>query len=58
MKSILKKIFKKENDPLSSQEKLKIIESSSKLVGPGVFYSTVIVIASFLPVFLLTGMEG
>lgn len=31
---------------------------SSKQVGPGVFYSTIIVIASFLPVFLLTGMEG
>ena len=37
---------------------MKIIEDSSKLVGPGVFYSTLIVIASFLPVFLLTGMEG
>ena len=54
----LKKIFKKENDPLSPEDKLKLIESSSKLVGPGVFYSTIIVIASFLPVFLLTGMEG
>lgn len=58
MKERLLKIFKKEQDPLSSEEKLKIIESSSKLVGPGVFYSTIIVIASFLPVFLLTGMEG
>ncbi|ESU26676.1 cobalt-zinc-cadmium resistance protein CzcA [Flavobacterium limnosediminis JC2902] len=58
MKGKLLKIFKKERDPLSSEEKLKIIESSSKLVGPGVFYSTIIVIASFLPVFLLTGMEG
>jgi len=58
MKNSLKKIFKKEKDPLSSEEKLKIIEESSKLVGPGVFYSTIIVIASFLPVFLLTGMEG
>ncbi|WP_229732625.1 efflux RND transporter permease subunit [Flavobacterium palustre] len=37
---------------------MKLIESSSKLVGPGVFYSTIIVITSFLPVFLLTGMEG
>ena len=27
-------------------------------MGPGVFYSTIIVVASFLPVFLLTGMEG
>ncbi|MBN8717967.1 MAG: efflux RND transporter permease subunit [Sediminibacterium magnilacihabitans] len=31
---------------------------SSKQVGPGVFYSTIVVVASFLPVFLLTGMEG
>jgi Cu(I)/Ag(I) efflux system membrane protein CusA/SilA len=54
----IKNIFKKEIDPLSAEEKLKLIESSSKLVGPGVFYSTIIVIASFLPVFLLTGMEG
>jgi len=53
-----KNIFKKEHDPLSPEERLKIIESSSKLVGPGVFYSTIIVIASFLPVFLLSGMEG
>ncbi|SHF94146.1 Cu(I)/Ag(I) efflux system membrane protein CusA/SilA [Flavobacterium micromati] len=58
MKGFLKNIFKKEHDPLSSEEKLKIIEKSSKLVGPGVFYSTIIVITSFLPVFLLTGMEG
>jgi Cu(I)/Ag(I) efflux system membrane protein CusA/SilA len=54
----IKILFKKEVDPISDEEKLKIIEASSKLVGPGVFYSTIIVIASFLPVFLLTGMEG
>src|SRR5512139_4292534 len=35
-----------------------IIEKAAKQVGPGVFYSTVVVVASFLPVFLLTGMEG
>ncbi len=58
MKNFLNKIFKKEHDPLSSEERLKIIEESSKLVGPGVFYSTLVIIASFLPVFLLTGMEG
>lgn len=39
-------------------EQLTIIEKASKQVGPGVFYSTIVVIASFLPVFLLTGMEG
>jgi Cu(I)/Ag(I) efflux system membrane protein CusA/SilA len=52
-------LFKKKNkDPLSPEEKRKIIELSSKQVGPGVFYSTIIVVTSFLPVFLLTGMEG
>jgi copper/silver efflux system protein len=58
MKFDIKKLFKKEKDPVSDDEKLKIIEKSSKIVGPGVFYSTIIVITSFLPVFLLTGMEG
>jgi copper/silver efflux system protein len=52
------KWFKKYNNPLSAEERIDIIMKSSKQVGPGVFYSTVIVIASFLPVFLLTGMEG
>ncbi|MBS1574687.1 MAG: efflux RND transporter permease subunit [Bacteroidetes bacterium] len=50
--------FKKNKDPLTSEEWMTIIEKSSKQVGPGVFYSTIIVVASFLPVFLLTGMEG
>lgn len=50
--------FKKEKDPLSSAEKMEIVERSSQQVGPGVFYSTIIVVTSFLPVFLLTGMEG
>lgn len=55
---LFKKLFKKEHDPLSNDERLKIIEESSHLVGPGVFYSTLVIIVSFLPVFLLTGMEG
>lgn len=52
------KLFKQHKDPLTVAEKMEIIERSSKQVGPGVFYSTIIVVASFLPVFLLTGMEG
>lgn len=55
---MLKKILKKNKGPLSSEERNEIIEKSSKQVGPGVFYSTIIVVTSFLPVFLLTGMEG
>lgn len=52
------KWFKRNKDPLTAAERDSIIELSSKQVGPGVFYSTIIVVASFLPVFLLTGMEG
>ncbi|MDI9356483.1 MAG: efflux RND transporter permease subunit [Chitinophagaceae bacterium] len=43
---------------LTEEQRNAIIESSCKQVGPGVFYSTLIVITSFLPIFLLTGMEG
>src|SRR5574339_455837 len=50
--------FKRTKDPLTEEERMEIIERSSKQVGPGVFYSTIIVVTSFLPVFLLTGMEG
>lgn len=52
------KWFKRNKDPLTSAERMDIIERSSRQVGPGVFYSTIIVVTSFLPVFLLTGMEG
>lgn len=54
----MRKWIKRNIDPLSEEERNGIIERSSKQVGPGVFYSTIIVVTSFLPVFLLTGMEG
>ena len=38
--------------------RLSIIASACKQVSRGVFFSTIIIIASFLPVFLLTGQEG
>jgi copper/silver efflux system protein len=44
--------------PIPEDERLQIIEKSSKQVSRGVFYSTIIIITSFLPVFLLTGQEG
>lgn len=44
--------------PVPEEERLAIIEKSSIQVSRGVFYSTVIIITSFLPVFLLTGQEG
>ncbi len=52
------KWFKHSKDPLTANERMAIIMKASKQVGPGVFYSTIIVVTSFLPVFLLTGMEG
>jgi len=38
--------------------RIGIIERSCKQVGRGVFFSTLIIVASFLPVFLLQGQEG
>jgi len=46
------------HNPIPEKERLEIIERSSKQVSRGVFFSTVIIITSFLPVFLLTGQEG
>ncbi len=43
---------------LDNAGRLSIIEKSCKQVGRGIFFSTIIIIASFLPVFMLTGQEG
>lgn len=48
----------KKYNRIDDAERLGIIEKSSKQVSRGVFYSTVIIITSFLPVFMLTGQEG
>jgi copper/silver efflux system protein len=39
-------------------ERMSIIERSCKQVSRGVFFSTIIIVTSFLPVFLLSGQEG
>ena len=59
MKNIFKKIIPK-SDYLKIPEAIRmvIIERSCKQVSRGVFFSTIIIIASFLPVFMLTGREG
>src|SRR5688500_3268809 len=49
---------KKEYRQIPELERLAIIERSSRQVSRGVFYSTVIIITSFLPVLMLTGQEG
>ena len=55
---MVKKLFSRNYNRIDEQERLDIIEKSSKQVSRGVFYSTIIIITSFLPVFMLTGQEG
>jgi copper/silver efflux system protein len=54
----MKKLFKRDYTKIPEDVRMGIIERSCKQVSRGVFFSTVIIIASFLPVFLLTGQEG
>ncbi|PTS99159.1 AcrB/AcrD/AcrF family protein [Pedobacter sp. HMWF019] len=58
MMTWFKNLFKKSPDWISEEERLQIIEKSSKQVSRGVFFATIIIITSFLPVFMLTGQEG
>lgn len=59
-KNILRKKDKEKESYVKIPEdiRLKIIEKSSLQVSRGVFFSTVIIVVSFLPVFMLTGQEG
>lgn len=43
---------------ITEEERLKVVEGASKQVSRGVFFATVIIMTSFLPVFMLTGQEG
>jgi Cu(I)/Ag(I) efflux system membrane protein CusA/SilA len=53
-----KKWWKRDYYKIPESERMSIIERACKQVSRGVFFSTVIIITSFLPVFLLTGQEG
>ncbi len=44
--------------PVSSRERSKILLDAAKQVGPAIFFSLVIIVVSFLPVFLLEAQEG
>lgn len=55
---MVKKLLSRKYNRIDEQERLQIIERSSRQVSRGVFYATVIIITSFLPVFMLTGQEG
>ncbi len=59
----MKKLFnklrgKKDYYHIPELERMRLIEKACVQVSRGVFFSTIIIIASFLPVFLLTGQEG
>ncbi|NCC22882.1 MAG: efflux RND transporter permease subunit [Alphaproteobacteria bacterium] len=43
--------------PLRGQERKKLILDAAKEVGPGLFFSLLVITASFLPVFALTGQS-
>src|SRR5215831_16172924 len=43
---------------LADSERRAILVSSAKQVGPALFYSLIIIVVSFLPVFLLEAQEG
>ncbi len=55
----MKKLFnKKDYYRIPEPERMQLIEKACNQVSRGVFFSTIIIITSFLPVFLLTGQEG
>jgi copper/silver efflux system protein len=44
--------------PISERERRRILLGAAKQVGPALFFSLVIIVVSFLPVFLLEAQEG
>jgi len=59
MKRLFKKLKSEKNYyHIPEPERMQLIERACKQVSRGVFFSTIIIITSFLPVFLLTGQEG
>ena len=46
------------SDPLPEAQRRRVLLDSAKQVGPAIFFSLVIIVVSFLPVFLLEAQEG
>lgn len=44
--------------PISERERRRVLLDAAKQVGPALFYSLLIIVVSFLPVFLLEAQEG
>jgi Cu(I)/Ag(I) efflux system membrane protein CusA/SilA len=49
---------REEKEQLSEQERRLILVGAAQQVGPALFYSLIIIVVSFLPVFLLEAQEG
>src|SRR2546428_3544850 len=47
-----------ESEGVSAPERRRILMNAAKQVGPAIFFSLVIIVVSFLPVFLLAAQEG
>src|ERR1700728_659918 len=47
-----------DDTPVSEPERREILINSAKQVGPALFFSLLIIVVSFLPVFLLEAQEG
>src|SRR6202795_124668 len=47
-----------QSEPLAEPQRRKILLDSAKQVGPAIFFSLVIIVVSFLPVFMLEAQEG
>ncbi len=47
-----------EADPVAAPERRRILVGAAQQVGPALFYSLIIIVVSFLPVFLLEAQEG
>ena len=51
----------RERDPnakLAARERYHLLISAAQMVGPAIFYSLLIIVVSFIPVFLLQAQEG
>lgn len=58
MSKLFNNILGKDKYRIPELVRMQIIEKACQQVSRGVFFSTIIIITSFLPVFLLTGQEG
>jgi Cu(I)/Ag(I) efflux system membrane protein CusA/SilA len=54
----LSQLQSSQSEPIPELQRRKILLDSAKQVGPAIFFSLVIIVVSFLPVFMLEAQEG